>query len=205
MTKQLIAVDLDDVLAHSTESFRRSVNDIAGIQLTAADYAVPGAYWGYYERVWQSHGIADKVPADILHDQMAIDQSHVPAYKDAHSALLQLSHRFRLVIVTARYDEWQDATRRWVELYYPNVFDEVIFAGNKHAATPETKGEACKRIGASYLIDDNPEHAASAVNEGMTAVLFGEYGWHIDVPMDMVRCKSWQNIQQFFDKIQTDG
>jgi hypothetical protein len=64
-----------------------------------------------------------------------------------------------------------------------------------------TKGQICKKLGASYLIDDNVGHCEKAIEEGVSAVLFGEYGWHGDAPDKLVRCKDWPAVLEYFDSL----
>jgi 5'(3')-deoxyribonucleotidase len=198
-TKAIVAIDVDDVLAHSTEAFRLAVNEKAGAQLTPEDYRVPGDYHQYYERVWQTHGIADKVPADELFGQMERDQSHVPPYKGASAVLRKLAKQYELIVVTARYPEWYEATDVWLKSHFPDVFSQIHFGGSNRDPLGRSKGDICVEIGAKYLIDDNIEHCTSAADRGVTPILFGEYGWHVGVPQGTIRCKTWNEVEKYFD------
>lgn len=198
MMKPIIAIDVDDVLAHSTESLRQVVNARTGANLQPEHFQVPGTYWGYYKKVWETHGLADKVTMEELSPQMAADQSHVPMYKGADRALKTLAKRFELVVVTARNPEWEKASHVWLGKHFPGMFSKIIFGGGKYHDIAVTKGDLCAEIGAAYLIDDNVEHCISALSRGVTPILFGQYGWHIDVPDDMVRCRTWIDVERYF-------
>lgn len=202
MTKPIIAIEVDDVLAHSTESLRQVVNAKTGAQLQPEHFQVPGPYWGYYERLWENHGLADKVTMEELSPQMAKDQSHVPVYLGASKALKSLAKSFELIIVTARNSEWEKATHVWLDSNFPGMFTKVVFGGGKYHDENITKGDLCAKIGASYLIDDNVEHCISAADREITPILFGRYGWHVDVPEDMIRCKTWKEVERYFDAAQ---
>ena len=58
MDKPIIAVDIDDVLADSTDALRRVINERLGVNLTPEDYLIKEDYWDHYEEVWHH-----KVPA----------------------------------------------------------------------------------------------------------------------------------------------
>ncbi len=199
MSKQLVAIDLDDVLAKGTESLRLLVNERLGVNLTEDDYRIPkDIYWGYYEHVWQQHGIADKVDFPALNKEMEIDQSHVPAYEESRGVLSRLSNRYEFVIVTARDIAWKAATSAWIEANYPNVFTAIHFAGHNGG---KPKGEICLEIGAEWLIDDNIAHCHTALERGVGVILFGDYGWQLgqDIHKDVIRCSDWHTVERVFD------
>jgi 5'(3')-deoxyribonucleotidase len=199
MSKPKIAIDLDDVLADSTEAYRLQVNQRTGADLTAAHYKVPGEYHRYYHRVWKQHGIFDRVPVDELDREMAADQSHIPASDGALETLRYLGARYELVVMTARKPDWQPATRRWIAERYPDIFSEIVFAGSQHNEVQESKGEACARVGAAYLIDDNFDHAGAAIHKGIQVIVFGDYGWHFKLPPSVTRCRTWREVKEYFD------
>jgi glycerol uptake facilitator-like aquaporin len=58
------------------------------------------------------------------------------------------------------------------------------------------------KLGASWLIDDNPEHCLSAIAHGIETVLFGEYGWHFNAPEHLTRCKDWRAVLEYFDAVE---
>jgi uncharacterized HAD superfamily protein len=132
-----------------------------------------------------------------LDPQMQIDQSHIAAMDGAHQALEKLKQRYTLVVVTAREPEWETATTVWLEANFPGTFREMVIVG-REGVKNRNKGQLCKDIGAEWLIDDNPEHARNAIEEGIKVVLFGTYGWHQDVPSDMPHCKTWTEVEEFF-------
>jgi len=201
MYKPVIAVDIDDVLADSTEHLRLQVNDRLGIDLQPHHYAVPGEYWGYYEKVWEVNGVAHRITLEELDPIMVEDQSDVQPYAQAREVLQELAKCYRLIVVTARDVSWEPATKRWLQERFPNMFEGMHFAG--HEKGKLTKGQLCKRLGAEWLIDDNVNHAHTALDEGIRVILFGDYGWHqgAKVHDDVVRCKDWPAVSEYFDGI----
>jgi hypothetical protein len=57
MLREKLAIDIDDVLANSTDALRLFVNLKRGVDLTEEHYKIEAEYWGYYESVWAQHGI----------------------------------------------------------------------------------------------------------------------------------------------------
>ncbi len=201
MKKPILAIDIDDVLANSTESLRLVVNKHAGVNLSPKHYKVPAdGYRGYYDKVWSAHNV--QVTMGELKPQMAKDQLHVKPQVHAQKVLSELKKSYMLVVVTARDPEWKAATLRWLDAHFHGVFEKVLFSAEvREGETPKTKGQLCKAAGVSWLIDDNVDHAKSALAEGIQVVLFGTYGWHYDVPEHVVRCGDWQAVQEHFKKV----
>lgn len=200
MKKPIIAIDVDDVLAHSVEAFRLRVNAKAGVELTPEHYRIAGRYHHYLDSVLEANGVDYSAIKDELFQLMAEDQSHIRPQQGAVKALKQLKKHFDLMVITARAPEWEAQTHIWLERHFPGVFTGVHFAGNRKDPARKTKGDMCLEVGAVYLIDDNPEHTLDASEKGIKVVLFGDYGWHVDVPKEMVHCKTWQKVEVYFTK-----
>jgi FMN phosphatase YigB (HAD superfamily) len=195
MAEKLITVDIDDVVADSTEAFRVAVNEHTGANLTPEDYKVPHRdYHEYYEHVWKSHGL--NVIYDEISLPMQIDQSHVALIAGAKRALGELAKRYRIAFVTSRSISWEDATHLYIGAEFNDLNAGVYFT-NKQAGI--SKGQVCRELGASWHIDDNPEHCQSVLDEGIQAILFGEYGWHHKIPTGAIHCKNWQEVEEYFD------
>lgn len=200
MTKRTIAIDIDDVIADSTEALRVSVNERTGAALTRDHYLkVGGEYWGYYERVWRAHDLISQVSYKEYAAAMAKDQSSVPLLPGADLAIRELAKRFHIIFITARDKKSEQETRRWIREHFAANDFEVYFCESHTDTTAKTKGQLCKDFGASILIDDNVGHCQSALDENLSAILFGEYGWQADVPKGMVRCFDWSEVIRQLD------
>lgn len=189
-----IAIDIDDTVADSTEALRRQVNSVLRANLTAEDYKQPGDYWGYYRSVWERHGIAEHLDFDALNQQMVIDQSHVPLIEGAQEAVRQLARYAEVYIITSRDPSWEAATRQWFRDYFGHDDIQLHFCANHRDETAQTKGELCKELGVQLLIDDNASHCKTAIDKGVDAILFGDYGWHYDVSFPITRIRTWDEI-----------
>ena len=196
--RKKIAIDIDDVIAESTEALRLVVNEQTGKALTIEDYRVPGDYWGYYESVWRQH----EIDLDFVNirDDMSASQTHVGLVAGAEYAIHHLLERFDVVLVTSRDVSWENATRRWIESHFQDKLPEVHFAKGRGTKSELTKGQLCKELGASWLVDDNPEHCQSAIDEGIVAILFGEYGWNQGHSDGAVRCLDWPSVLEYFNE-----
>ncbi len=199
MGKLTIAVDIDDVIADSTETFRIRVNKRTGADLTPGHYNIPHAgYWGYYERVWKNHGL--DVTYQEFEKEMEEDQSSVPFLAGASFAIGELASNNDIVIITSRPYTWKSKTTDWLKTKIGNVFLSIHFTNSKESK--KTKGQLCKELGVDWLIDDNPEHCQSAIDEEVNAILFGDYGWHHQASKQLIRCKDWPAVLEFFNDLQ---
>lgn len=197
MSGSVIAIDIDDTIAASTESLRLLANKHANVDLPEEAYLVQGEYWGYYERVWEEHGISGSVTFEDYADEMIADQSNVPLLPSALYAIKQLAKTNRVILLTARDRSWEHATRKWIDLHFPNIDIQLYFSNAHSDASGKTKGELCKELGVATLVDDNVEHCASAEEWGIKAILFGEYGWQHHAPDEMVRCRDWSAVLEY--------
>ncbi len=190
MNKQTIAIDIDDVIADSTEALKLLVNRQIGANLTSDQYHnVGGEYWGYYERVWQTHGLANKISYKDFEAEMVVDQSHVPLLPGADFAIHELTKKFRIIFITARNKTWERATQQWFGESFDKKDIELYFCENHKDAKAKTKGQLCKELGVSLLIDDNVSHCQSALDENVDIILFGKYGWQSKAPNEMTHAK----------------
>jgi len=198
--KPVIAIDIDDVIADSTESLRRLVNKRLGVNLTKEDYRIPGNYRKYYEHVWNQHDLVDKIKYADLEDEMVISQSHVPVMAGAEKVVRELQKRYHVIFITARHVSWEGATREWFKNVLAHDDVELYFSEGMRNIGAMTKGQLCKQLGADWLIDDNPKHLLTAQEERVGAILFGDYGWHYvgDMPLTITRCKDWHEVMEYF-------
>lgn len=198
MSKRIIAVDIDDVLAASTDAVRKFVNERYSLDLQESHYQIKAEYWGYYEAVWDQHDLNGDGILDEFHAQYVINQSNIDSIKGAVEVLTELANRYRLVAVSSRRQEMQPETERWIRHTFGDVFEVVRCISSRD--TKIDKGEACFELGASFLIDDNVQHCISAKQQGIQPILFGEYGWQHEqeIPIDLVRCMNWCEVSEYF-------
>lgn len=192
----VIAVDLDDVLSFSAAEFISYTNKKWGTNLTVDDYSEDWA------KIWkiESKNEANKQARNYLKYATPLVKSN----QDAQAALLQLSKKYKLVIVTARRLEYQTDTKDWLKNHYGDLFSEIHYARIWDKLTKQrisaTKKEILDEIGAQYLIDDQSKHCIAAAEAGIKAILFGDYSWnrYVDLRPGMVRAKNWQEVLEYF-------
>lgn len=199
MSKQTIAVDIDDVLAAYAQDWVSFSNKNWGTNLSVADYHEHWAkVWGVDEENWKTRASYYFENADV--SNLAHDQ-------DAKSVLELLSVRYHIVVVTSRVDKFKKDSINWINRHYNGIFREIHFAGlwdeldvNTHL---NTKAELVSQIGADFLIDDQLKHCISAAEAGVTSLLFGDYPWNQTtkkLPTGVTRVNNWDEVLGFFNE-----
>lgn len=200
MKKQVIAVDIDDVLSSQIEVLIAFSNQRYGTMLTRKDFDKPGEYWGYYESLWDGEH-----PEERKRRVNEFKQEKFPLKQlisvETKEVVNKLAKKFHLEIVTSRDSGFRDETVAWLQEHLPEVFNGVHFVElwdepDKKA----TKALVCQEIGAGYLIDDNLEHCNLAAECGVHALLFGTFGWNIGKPLQpgVKRVADWQAVAEYF-------
>ena len=196
-SKPVIAVDVDDVLSLSADEFIRYTNKKWRTNLTIDDYTEDWA------KIWK---IDNQQEAEKqMHAYIKYTTHLVKRNQDAPAILAKLSKRYKLVIVTARRVEYQEDTQLWLKNHYGKLFSEIHYARIWDEVTKDrikaSKKEVLKEVGAQYLIDDQPKHCIAAAEAGIKALLFGDYGWNRETPLqpNMVRAKNWQEVLEYFE------
>jgi len=195
---QLIAIDIDDVIADTKAAARAWVTVASGIVLDESVYESHSGYWDYYNRIWAAHGISGVRYEQFL-DELIEDQSHMPLLAGAQFAVRELRKNYRIVLITARDPLLEKATRRWIDEHLGNDIQLFLSSNPLVRSTHKSKGQLCRELGASLLIDDNVENCKSALDAGVKAILFGRYAWQKDPPLQAVNIRSWPEVLEYID------
>jgi|JI10StandDraft_1071094.scaffolds.fasta_scaffold855291_2 5'(3')-deoxyribonucleotidase len=191
MAKTVIAVDVDEVLAHHNVELVKYHNETYGSDLTLEHYVTD-----HWSEIWNTDRKETERRAVAYHDSGAFER--LQPIKGAYEALKSLSEDFDLHIVTARRKSIVDTTHEWVEMHYPGIFKSVRFVHLWDDANPPTKAEICQELGASLLIDDSITHCELAARGGLDSVLFGDYPWNralpASFPKDILRAHNWDDV-----------
>lgn len=194
MSKQTIAIDVDEVLFPFVPEFTKFHNSTYGTSVSIDDFL---SY--EFEEVL---GLPVEEVIKRIYAFHDVDDMHVEPLSEAQSAIRTLSNRYRLVIITARNPTYEISTRAWIEKNFPAVFSEIVLVGHPSTvADYRSKAEVCKEMNAIALVDDSLNHVLKCNEVGVQGILFGDYPWSSqnDVTEDVVRCKNWQAVVEYFD------
>lgn len=200
MSKPIIAIDIDDVLADYAAEFVLVSNKLWGTNFTVDDYNEDWmALWGV--------GVDEVVERGkvLFEDRIHERLKHKD---DAVAALEALSQDYTLTILTARNNQSKAATLQWFTRHYPMIEQSnITFAGlwdNPDKDTAKrTKGAIAKSLGVQYIIDDQLKHCIAAAEHGITALLFGDYAWNQAdaLPAGVTRVANWRAVEEYFRKL----
>jgi uncharacterized HAD superfamily protein len=197
MTKQTIAVHIDEVLADSAADFIAYSNKKWGTNLSIDDFS---EHWA---QMWQLDH--EKVKA---REQAIFNSGIHIKYKTIDQSLEVLSKLagdYKLVTITSRSSVLEPTTQEWLDKHYRGIFKEAYFSGIYDKPHPNrhrfTKANLLKSISADYLIDDQPKHCFAAAELGIKSILFGDYKWNRDIklPKGVVRVKTWPEVAEYFN------
>lgn len=200
MSRELIACDIDDVLALNAQGFVEFSNREFGTSLSSDDYQ---EHWA---EMWQVDLEEVDRRAQVFHEsEVVATYKHI---KESVVALDGLKDIYRLVAVTSRRSNLKSCTRAWLDTYFNGVFEDIYFAGifdgpidgNSHL---KTKADVFRKLRPDYVIDDQIKHCEAAARLDARAVLFGEYPWNeaASLPPGVTRCKDWPAVLRYFDGI----
>ncbi|HUC89227.1 MAG TPA: hypothetical protein VMR45_00315 [Patescibacteria group bacterium] len=202
MRRQIIAVDIDDVLSASAEGFAVFSNKRWNHNIKPDDYLEDWA------EVWQVSADEARVRAEEFHKSGIV--SEFRHFEHAVPVLSKLDKKYDIVVVTSRRLSIKPETERWIERYFPNIFKDICYAGiwdgdqddtQVSARLKRTKTDACRAIGVNFLIDDQTKHCISAARAGIEALSFGDYRWNrgIELPEGVTPVRDWPAVERYFD------
>jgi hypothetical protein len=197
--KPIIAVDIDNVLAKTAETFAEYSNRTWATAITPSDFGED------FTRVW---GVSYEVALLRLNQIYSAGVfADIPAMEAALAVLQHLRRQYRLVIVTSRRKSIAGLTREWVNTSFPGCFEDIYFSGiydgdlNDLSLLRMTKGEVLQNIGAAYLIDDEPKHCFAADSVGVKSLLFQMRASGIDqLPATITPVGGWEEVKRYFDE-----
>lgn len=185
MTKPIIAVDFDDVVADFNRPFATFHNQHFNTAIT-------------YEDITQFNLCAVyQIDHDTFVERaMRFCHEHhdtIPVIGGTAETLRQLQDHFELHIVTSRSRSLKAITEQWLERHLPGLFSDAHFV-NQHSHQNEPKSIRCREIDAQLLIDDAWHHVADAAAADLPAILFDRPWNQTPVPAGVVRTHDWEAV-----------
>src|SRR5680860_244851 len=110
-----IAIDIDDVIAGTTDAIRLNVNKKYDVSLTEEHYSQSGEYWGYYEKVWAAHGLVDNGIFNDFVQDMLNEDAEVYLLPGAVFAISELMKKNKIIFITSRDPSWRIYTTKWLK------------------------------------------------------------------------------------------
>lgn len=189
----VIAIDFDDVLVQTGVPFLTHYNNTYGTNIAPRDlYSSDSSLWG----------VESLATAHRRFDEFALSQAYTstPPPKDAIRGVKSLSRNHELHVITGRPMRLFDVTKNMIDTYYPDCFVGIECTSyfEKHAVS---KSVVCKKRNVDVLIDDFSVHVAQVLNDGVDALLFGDYPWNAQDDSSLVaeRAHNWHEVLKCID------
>lgn len=185
-----IGIDLDDVLGDMVPVFVDYHNTIYGTALTKDNV------WSY--NFWDVLHISKEEAIKRVYEfQRSSRMMDIVPLDQSQHIVDMLRKDNELHIITARDNEFAPVTRRWLDVHFPNMFEDVHFTSHYSSQAPsETKGDVCKRVGAKVMIDDSFDNAVSCHRVCEGGVLLFDAPWNVNKQLldRMHRVSSWHQV-----------
>ncbi|MBP6975175.1 MAG: hypothetical protein KBB54_04575 [Candidatus Pacebacteria bacterium] len=191
MTKPVLAVDFDDVVAGFNQAFIRYHNAYFG---TTVQYEDIVSYDMALTYGTNTETIGARV-VDFYHNHHDLIE---PLY-DAIENLEVLRQRYRLEVVTNRCESLAPITLGWKMRHIPKIFSGAHYANGFESKFPERKRsklEICEEIGAVAFVDDAINHANLVATGLGINVFLPNRPWNQteEVCLGVTRVDSWKEI-----------
>ncbi len=183
-----IGFDLDDVIfnfndaiqAHFNKKFNKNIS-----REQRVNYHLDTYYDLTEEQIRQA--LDDFYPHE--------DHMNALPLEDSLDSIKILSENNKLFIVTARQDKVSKLTQDWIDVHFPNIFEEIHFTNHANLEKRRLKSEIAKEIGINIFIDDSLDNAYDLSDAGIPVLLFDTPWNQIEkLPELITRVYSWKEI-----------
>ncbi len=195
MSKEIIAVDIDEVLFPMAPTFLAFHNTMYG-----SEFTVDQMQSYYIEEMtgetWQQ--VEAKIDAYLETEHYKQGQPVVGSVE----AIKQLREKYKLVLITSRHFSYRGTTESFIEEHFTGLFDDLRYTHlPEDPELVKPKHIICKELGSIALIDDSVSNVFEAAQNGITGILFGDYAWNKSgvLPAGVIRCKDWPAVVEYFD------
>ncbi len=185
---KIIGFDLDDVLLNFNDNLYLYHNNVYG-----TNYKRKYITSHNLSLIWQcTQKEATKKLDDFYYSQPHFDALPV---EGAVEGVKALDKNHRLFIVTSRPKEIREMTLRWLDLHFPNMFNDVYFINHfQGTGKKRTKGEICRELGVQVFVDDVLEYAQTISDAGIPVLLYDTPWNQGETGSLMTRVYSWPEI-----------
>lgn len=192
-SKPVIVCDIDDVVFPFIPGMAAHYNERFGGELTPEDFVS-----FQLSDVW---GGTQEEANSVVESFLGGDTLHLTPLEGVVEAFERLKQDFDIVLVTARNGMFEEKTTVWLRAHLPDLFSQVIFAGNPyHGDGYRSKGDICRELNAVLIIDDYPGNVTSALDHGVEGILYGDKRWTMQGAAEhpeIKHCFNWDEVLEY--------
>jgi uncharacterized HAD superfamily protein len=183
--RKKVGLDFDDVLFDFNAGLMEFHNAVYGTSYTLQDVT----QWDFKE-LWQCH------PDEALRRMREFVTSPYHRLTQPITGAVEfvklLRTYFDTPVITARDKKLLVQTREVADKYFPNCLDEIHFLHDNDINVLGTKGEVCKRLGVSIMVEDSLGNAETLSHSGIPTLLF-DRPWNQTefLPPGVIRVYGW--------------
>ena len=197
MAREIIALDIDGVLADWVSFGVPKLNNILGTKVSINDeisfeiHKVFGVsrkkmHWAY-DKLYSEFSISDAKPV-----------------AGAQAAVNELAKTFELIAITARPKKFWRETEDWLNRYFDK---EIIVHFGTGAGKPvggeqhlDDKLTLCNKFNALYLVEDNPAEILSCLKTNTTPLCHA-WPWNKSIESNKnVTRGDWEYLEKFINE-----
>ncbi len=186
-----IAVDVDDVLACTTQAYLENYNQRFGTGFSRSDV---GAF---------DLSAILRVPSDFItrdiHDFIYEFGEEIPLVEGTARFLDLIGQKHEMIAITGRQPSLKDSTEEWLEKHFSGLFSKVHFTNlyPLDGRPSLEKADVVSENGARLLIDDHFGNCISCAAKGIDSYLFNApWNAHRNLPPRVERVFSWQDVYE---------
>lgn len=155
-----VAIDIDEVLVKFLPSMAKYHNKV--IRKTRYSYV--------YRDIFDiDEPASQKMVREFYKSKAFTDLTPI---QGSQKAMFNLKERYnKMYILTGRQDMAREETERWIDMYFPGVFDDVILT-NSYTPNEIHKADICRALSIGLLIDDNKAICDRCIENGVRALNF---------------------------------
>ena len=175
----VIWVDLDEVLADLMRYLLQK-NDYVLWDRRVEFEDISDYYIYKIKELWLTLEDAVSLFRDVMLDDTS-DLAIPPVLWVYNKLKKWKSKWYKLKVITARVqDLFEDYTLKWLQKYYPWIFDEVYFSAQNskqifvNGVDQTKKSIICQNLGVEVMIEDNPQYALEVASCGIKTYLISK-------------------------------
>jgi 5'(3')-deoxyribonucleotidase len=194
ISKPVIVFDLDEVLFPFMQNFLLWYN-----KREQTNYQLDSVIQYNFSDSWPI--TREKIKQEVLIFSKEMDLLDVKPLSGSEESIKTLSFKYDLIIVTARNQEMQTQTEKWLDMWFPKMFSQIYFTGHFFDQTPKNKAYYCGQVKAKAVIDDSISNCNECLSlEDLRIYLFGNYPWNQSNNLDpkITRLLDWPALVQEF-------